>query len=78
MLARAGEDLARATAQTLSRLGLAGPVVFGGGLGMHSIRLQDAFRDALAAHGVDDIRVITHAPVFGIPQLVAEHRAGMF
>ena len=78
LLARAGEDLARATARTLSRLGLAGPVVLGGGLGMHSIRLQAAFRDALAAHGIDDIRVITQAPVFGIPQLVAEHRAGMF
>jgi N-acetylglucosamine kinase-like BadF-type ATPase len=78
MLARAGEDLANATARTLSRLGLTGPVVLGGGLGTHSTRLQSAFRDALTSQGINDIRVITQAPVFGIPQLVAEHRAGKF
>jgi glucosamine kinase len=75
MLDRAGQDLADMTAQTLSQLGIAGPVVLGGGLGMHVLRLQSAFREALAKDGITDVRPVTRAPVFGVTQLVAEHLA---
>ncbi|HJV97870.1 MAG TPA: BadF/BadG/BcrA/BcrD ATPase family protein [Arthrobacter sp.] len=73
MLDRAGQDLADMTAQTLSQLGIPGPVVLGGGLGMHVPRLQSAFREALAKDGITDVRRVDQAPVFGVTQLVAEH-----
>lgn len=38
-----------APGRTQSRPGVPRPAVFGGGLGMHSTRLQAVFRDALAA-----------------------------
>ncbi|MDQ0691181.1 N-acetylglucosamine kinase [Arthrobacter sp. W4I7] len=75
MLDRAGQDLGDMTAQTLSQLGITGPVVLGGGLGMHVPRLQSAFREALAKDGITDVRPVTQAPVFGVTQLVAEHLA---
>lgn len=73
MLDRAGQDLADMTAQTLSQLGITGPVILGGGLGMHVPRLQSAFREELAKDGITDVRSVDQAPVFGVTQLVAEH-----
>ncbi|TDT78378.1 N-acetylglucosamine kinase-like BadF-type ATPase [Arthrobacter sp. AG258] len=75
MLERAGQDLADMTAQTLSQLGITGPVVLGGGLGMHVMQLQSAFREALAKAGISDVRSVDQDPVFGVTQLVAEHLA---
>lgn len=72
MLSQAGRDLARMTVQALTQLGIPGPVVLGGGLGMHALRLQSAFRDALAADGIHDVRIINRDPVYGIEQLAEE------
>lgn len=77
MLDQAGQDLAQMTAQALSQLGIAGPVILGGGLGVHAQRLQQAFREALSKDGITDVRGLEQDPVFGVAYLVAEHRAGL-
>jgi glucosamine kinase len=59
-------------AQVLRQLGLDGPVILGSGLGMNVVRLQDSFRNHLAAAGVIDVRVLDKEPVFGVLQLVGE------
>ncbi|MEO5779665.1 MAG: BadF/BadG/BcrA/BcrD ATPase family protein [Arthrobacter oryzae] len=69
---QAGRDLASLAGQTLRQLGIDGPVVLGGGLGMHVPRVQASFRAALAAAGISDVRVLEQDPVFGVLQLVAE------
>jgi N-acetylglucosamine kinase-like BadF-type ATPase len=69
---QAGRDLAALALQTVRQLGIDGPVILGGGLGMHVPRLQESFRTALAAAGVTDVRVLEQDPVFGVLQLVAE------
>jgi N-acetylglucosamine kinase-like BadF-type ATPase len=69
---QAGSDLAALAAQALGKLGIDGPVILGGGLGMNVAPLQEAFRKHLAAAGITDVRVLDQEPVFGILQLVAE------
>lgn len=69
---QAGHDLADMAAQVLRQLRLDGPVILGSGLGMNVVRLQDAFRNRLAAAGVTDVRVLRQDPVFGVLQLVGE------
>lgn len=72
LMDQAGSDLADLAAQTVRQLGLEGPVILGGGLGMNVPRLQESFRAALAAAGITDVRVLEQEPVFGVLQLVAE------
>lgn len=69
---QAGRDLAALAGQTVRQLGIDGPVILGGGLGMNVPRLQEAFRAALAAEGITDVRILEQDPVFGVLQLVAE------
>ncbi|XTR53333.1 N-acetylglucosamine kinase [Pseudarthrobacter sp. So.54] len=69
---QAGRDLAALAEQTVRQLGIDGPVILGSGLGMNVPRLQEAFRTALAAAGITDVRVLEQDPVFGVLQLVAE------
>ena len=69
---QAGHDLADMAAQVLRQVRLDGPVILGSGLGMNVVRLQDAFRNRLAAAGVTDVRVLDRDPVFGVLQLVGE------
>ncbi|MHA7220906.1 N-acetylglucosamine kinase [Arthrobacter sp. RHLT1-20] len=69
---RAGRDLAGLAEQCVRQLGIDGPVILGGGLGMNVPRLQESFRSALAAAGISDVRVLDREPVFGVLQLVAE------
>nr|WP_026537647.1 BadF/BadG/BcrA/BcrD ATPase family protein [Arthrobacter sp. 9MFCol3.1] len=72
LMDQAGRDLADLAAQTVRQLGIEGPVILGGGLGMNVPRLQESFRGALAAAGITDVRVLAQEPVFGVLQLVAE------
>jgi N-acetylglucosamine kinase-like BadF-type ATPase len=72
LLDQAGSDLAGLAAQALGKLGIDGPVILGGGLGMNVRPLQDAFRRHLAAAGITDVRVLDQEPVFGVLQLVTE------
>jgi N-acetylglucosamine kinase-like BadF-type ATPase len=75
LLDQAGRDLAGLALQALRKLGIEGPVILGGGLGMNVPALQDAFRKHLAAAGVSDVRVLDQEPVFGVLQLVSERDA---
>jgi N-acetylglucosamine kinase-like BadF-type ATPase len=72
LLEQAGRDLAGLAVEVLRQLGTTGPVILGGGLGMHVARVQDAFRTYLQAEGITDVRVLDQEPVFGVLQLVAE------
>ncbi|MBT8158894.1 ATPase [Arthrobacter sp. GN70] len=72
LLDQAGRDLAELAAQPVRQLGLDGPVILGGGLGMNVEPLQAAFRAGLAAHGITDVRVLDQEPVFGVLRIVAE------
>ncbi|WP_285320023.1 BadF/BadG/BcrA/BcrD ATPase family protein [Pseudarthrobacter sp. lyk4-40-TYG-27] len=71
LLEQAGKDLAALAGQVLGQLGLHGPVILGGGLGMNVVPLQDSFRRNLADAGVTDVRVLDQEPVFGVLELVA-------
>jgi N-acetylglucosamine kinase-like BadF-type ATPase len=68
---QAAHDLARMAAQVARQLGIEGPVILGSGLGMHVRRIQDGFRTALAAEGIDDVRVLDRDPIFGTIELAA-------
>jgi N-acetylglucosamine kinase-like BadF-type ATPase len=72
LIEQAGADLAELTVQVLRQLGLQGPVILGGGLGINVRLLQEAFRDGLAAEGFSDVRAIEQEPVYGVLQLLAE------
>lgn len=72
LLDQAGSDLAGLATQALTKLGIDGPVILGGGLGMNVAALQDAFRKHLAAAGITDVQVLDQEPVFGVLQLVSE------
>jgi len=71
LLDQAGKDLAGLAAQVLGQLGLDGPVILGGGLGMNVAPLQESFRRNLAGAGITDVRVLDQEPVFGVLELVA-------
>lgn len=51
-------------------LEISGPVVIGGGLGMHQPLLQDLLRDRLHAAGLADIRFLAADPVYGTAYLL--------
>jgi N-acetylglucosamine kinase-like BadF-type ATPase len=72
LIDQAGKDLADMAAQVLRQLGLDGPVILGSGLGMNVVRLQESFRQHLAAAGVHDVRILEQDPVFGVPLLVRD------
>ncbi|MCC9203727.1 N-acetylglucosamine kinase [Arthrobacter sp. zg-Y769] len=57
-------------------LQLSGPVVIGGGLGMHQPLLQDLLRSRLSAAGLTDVRFLTTDPVFGVAYLLAAGNNG--
>ncbi|MBW4095917.1 MAG: ATPase [Acidobacteria bacterium] len=69
MIATGGADLAALAHQCAHQLNTAGPIVLGGGVGMHQTAAQEAFRQALAAHGLIDVRVLAQDPIFGVLRL---------
>lgn len=75
LVERAGKDLAVMAHQTLSQLGISGPVVVGGGLGTGAALLQKAFQASLAESGITDIRYVDQDPVFGAVHLATDFAA---
>lgn len=71
-LGQAGRDLSKLALQTLRQLGISGPVILGGGLGMNVAEIQDSFREGLRMEGVHDVRVLDRDPVFGVLQLIGD------
>ncbi|WP_405476516.1 N-acetylglucosamine kinase [Paenarthrobacter ilicis] len=72
LLDQAGSDLAKLAVQALRQLGIEGPVILGGGLGMNVPDIQNAFRKYLLTAGVNDVRVLDQEPVFGVLQLIED------
>ena len=71
MIETAGQDLAGMAAQCADGLGIRGPVVLGGGVGMHQPLLSASFTTHLAKHGLHDVRVLDRDPVFGALELAS-------
>ncbi|MFE7629254.1 N-acetylglucosamine kinase [Kocuria sp. NPDC057446] len=62
---RAAGALADLAATVARRLDLTGPVVVGGGLARHQPLLRDRLREAAAARGLGELRVLERDPVHG-------------
>ncbi|WP_146361215.1 N-acetylglucosamine kinase [Arthrobacter yangruifuii] len=76
LVAEAAGHLAGLILDVAGLLEIPGPVVIGGGLGMHQPMLQDLLRDTLSAAGLRDIRFLATDPVFGVAYLLAAGSAG--
>mgnify|MGYP000036730599 CR=1 FL=1 len=72
----AAEHLAGLTTDVARLLKISGPVVVGGGLGMHQPLFQDLLRTRLNAAGLADVRYLNQDPVFGTAYLLGTERAG--
>ena len=66
----AAGHLAGLTVDVARQLQISGPVVIGGGLGMHQPLLQDLLRERLRTDGLTDIRFLAADPVFGTAYLL--------
>lgn len=65
IVATAARDLAGLAGDVAAGLGIRGPVVVGGGIGVHQPMLQELLSAALSARGLADIRFLAREPVFG-------------
>lgn len=70
IVATAARDLAGLVGDVAAQLGIRGPVVIGGGIGIHQPLLQDLLEAGLSARGLADIRFLTQDPVFGVRYLL--------
>lgn len=71
IVASASRHLAGLAADTARLLGIDGPVVVGGGLGMHQPLLQEQLRQDLERAGLREIRFLHRDPVYGAGFLAA-------
>lgn len=71
LVAQAASDLADLGATVAQRLGMAGPIILGSGMGSNVPALQEAFTSAMARRGFHDVHILRQDPIFGIPLLVA-------
>lgn len=55
--------------QVARQLGLAGPVILGGGLGAKVPLIREGIRQALAPHGITEVVCLDREPVFGVDVL---------
>ena len=72
---RAAADLARLARDVADRLELAGPVVVGGGLGMHQPLLQDRVREHMLGLGLTQVRFLDQDPARGVLFLLEQEQA---
>ena len=71
IVAAASRHLAGLASDTARLLGIEGPVVVGGGMGMHQPLLQEQLRQDLERAGLRDIRFLRRDPVHGAGFLTA-------
>ena len=71
IVAAASRHLAGLAADTARLLGIDGPVVVGGGIGMHQPLLQEQLRQDLERAGLTGIRFLSRDPVHGAGFLAA-------
>lgn len=74
LLTRAGQHLGKLAASASKRLGIAGPVVLGGGVGTNAAQVQRAFQESLSVHDITDVEVLGVPPAYGAQEL-SHHRA---
>ncbi|HKT55399.1 MAG TPA: BadF/BadG/BcrA/BcrD ATPase family protein [Microbacterium sp.] len=72
IVASAADALTHLATSVALRLGLPGPVVLAGGQAVHQPLLQQAVRERLAARGIDELEILTAAPVEGAVRLATE------
>lgn len=70
IVATAARDLAGLVGDVAASLNLRGPVVIGGGIGVHQPLLQELLEAGLSARGLADIRFLGQDPVFGVRYLL--------
>ncbi|MCC3281107.1 MULTISPECIES: N-acetylglucosamine kinase [Arthrobacter] len=70
IVATAARDLAGLVGDVAAQLQVRGPVVIGGGIGIHQPLLQELLEAGLSARGLGDIRFLTQDPVFGVRYLL--------
>ena len=70
LLAKAGNDLADMTLSASRQLGIQGPVILGGGIGMNVRPVQEAFTSALQTRGITNVRMLTTEPALGALRLL--------
>ncbi|UPO75729.1 BadF/BadG/BcrA/BcrD ATPase family protein [Arthrobacter sp. Helios] len=75
IVATAARDLAGLVGDVAAQLNIRGPVVIGGGIGVHQPLLQDLLEAGLSARGLADIRFLTQDPVFGVRYLLGGETA---
>lgn len=73
LLAKAGRDLAEMTLSASRQLGIPGPVILGGGIGVNVKPVQTAFSSTLEAEGITDIRILATEPALGALRLLIPH-----
>jgi glucosamine kinase len=64
-----GRYLADQVRQVAKHLGIDGPVVLGGGLGVHQPAMREALNAHLGKEGLPNVLVLTGEPVFGVLHL---------
>lgn len=72
----AADHLAGLTTDVARLLKISGPVVIGGGLGMHQPLLRELLQTRLNAAGLSDVRFLAQDPVFGTAYLLGMERTG--
>ena len=70
LLEWAGQELASIAVPVARQLGIDGPVILGGGLGMNVPRIQEAFTSTLAEAGIQEVRILDRPPVHGAVRLL--------
>jgi N-acetylglucosamine kinase-like BadF-type ATPase len=66
------DALAHLATSVAMRLGMPGPVILAGGQAVHQPLLQQGVRERLAARGIDDLEILTAAPVEGAVRLASD------
>lgn len=72
LLQQAGRSLASMAKDAAGQLGIPGPVVLGGGIGMNAEPVQVAFTSALADARLTDVRILTAEPAMGALRLLQD------
>lgn len=72
LLEQASAHLVTAARSVATQLGVAGPVVVGGGLISHSAHVRSAFRRRAELAGLTGIQVLNHDPVMGTLHLAGQ------
>lgn len=72
LLSQSGRDLAWLAKETAGQLGIKGPIILGGGLGINCPTLQRAFSHTLTSEGLGPVEVLGCPPAYGALYLAVD------